>query len=408
MIKLKTKEKCCGCGACEQACAKSCITMVEDKEGFLYPQVNSDACVDCHLCEKVCPVINVKENKIPEDTLTYAAYNNSMTQRMSASSGGIFELLAKKMLEEGGHVYGAVFDDEFNVVHSCASNLDELEPLKRSKYVQSEIGDSYAIIKKRLANGENVLFVGTPCQVAGLKSFLRKEYDNLITIDVVCHGVPSPLVWRKYLTEIKYEFAAKFGSANINKVKINEISFRDKVESWRRFHLSIKMVFMKDGIDATGADSMSETYSRYVWEDPYMLSFLNDYALRPSCYSCSFRNGKCKSDISLADFWRINEHTNDARWNGTEGTSVVHLHTEKGIKYFSDIECAKSKYKFIQGYNAAMLYDWPKPYGRTIFFKKLLFHSVEDTFRSVQKMNRVFNPIYSIYRKIIRKWQKLV
>lgn len=195
MIHITDKSKCCGCNACVQRCPKQCIAMREDEEGFLYPKVDVAVCIDCGLCEKVCPVIN---QNVPKEPLqVFAAKNKNEDQRLRSSSGGVFILLAENIIKQGGVVFGARFDKNWEVEHGYAETLEELEPLMRSKYVQSRIGNTYKEAEMFLKQGRKVLFVGTSCQIAGLHKFLRKEYENLLTVDFICHGVPSPGVWRK-------------------------------------------------------------------------------------------------------------------------------------------------------------------------------------------------------------------
>lgn len=236
MIKIKNKRDCCGCEACVQACPKHCIDFVSDSQGFGYPRVNENMCVNCGVCNKVCPILNVDEYSLPKTTPAYATYNKSDEQRKTSSSGGIFTLLASNVIGKEGVVFGATFDNDWNVVHNYADKVELIEPLKRSKYVQSRIGESYKQVKAFLAKGKQVMFVGTPCQIAGLKHYLRKDYDNLLTVDVVCHGVPSPMIWQKYLMEKKVEIASKHHVASLKDVEFTSVSFRDKVKSWRRFH----------------------------------------------------------------------------------------------------------------------------------------------------------------------------
>ena len=217
---VSDKSLCCGCSACYDACPKSAITMIEDKEGFLYPAIDEDKCIDCKLCEKVCPTKNKKKNKSLLEA--YAAYNTDENIRLKSSSGGVFSLIAEYVLRNQGVVYGAAFDENFEVEHLRVASVEELELLRGSKYVQSKLDGIYNLCKKDLEIGKQVLFTGTPCQVSGLKSFLRKEYDNLVCMDIVCHGVPSRMVWRKYL-EYRINFA---------KSKIVQIAFRLKNEGW--------------------------------------------------------------------------------------------------------------------------------------------------------------------------------
>lgn len=199
MIHVVDKYACCGCHACVQRCPKHCITMREDEEGFFYPFINETLCLDCGLCEKVCPVLQQDEARRP--LKVYAAKNPDDRVRMLSSFGGVFTMLAEQILDEGGVVFGARFDENWDVVHSYVDNKKDLEVFRGSKYVQSYIGDCFQKAECFLKEGRKVLFSGTPCQIAGLRLFLRERYDNLLTVDLVCHGVPSPKVWRTYLNE---------------------------------------------------------------------------------------------------------------------------------------------------------------------------------------------------------------
>lgn len=210
MIFIQDKKECCGCSACASVCPKNCITMSEDSEGFLYPHVDESVCIDCHLCERVCPMIN--HGKDREPLAVYAAKNSNETIRMQSSSGGIFTLLAERVIDEGGVVFGASFNDRWEVVHDHVETKEELAKFRGSKYVQSKIGDNYRKVKLFLSEGRNVLFSGTPCQISGLKKYLRKDYDNLLAVDFICHGVPSPGVFRTYLQEEINREAARQGS----------------------------------------------------------------------------------------------------------------------------------------------------------------------------------------------------
>ena len=197
MIRILDKEKCCGCESCVQVCPKHCIKFVKDRQGFGYPKVIESKCIHCGLCEKSCPILNASNKVLPSDVPLFAAYNDDDRERATSSSGGIFKQLADYVIAQKGVVFGAAFDEEWNVIHDYAESANDIERLKRSKYVQSSIKDSYKNVKSFLQDARLVLFVGTPCQIAGLKAFLKKDYENLLTVDVVCHGVPSPLVWKK-------------------------------------------------------------------------------------------------------------------------------------------------------------------------------------------------------------------
>lgn len=209
MIRIYNKHDCCGCNSCVQRCPKSSITMREDEEGFLYPDVDESTCIDCGLCETVCPVIH--QSTVRKPIAVCAAKNKDEKIRLSSSSGGAFTALAESVIDEDGVVFGAKFDEDWSVVHDYMETREGLAAFRGSKYVQSRIGDSFKKAEQFLKAGRKVLFSGTPCQIAGLKRFLRKEYDNLLTVDFICHGVPSPGVWREYLKE---ETARQCGGKN--------------------------------------------------------------------------------------------------------------------------------------------------------------------------------------------------
>ena len=272
MIELKHKKDCCGCHACVSVCAHRAITMQSDVEGFLYPVVDRDLCTNCGLCEQACPVINQASSRKP--LKVYAAKSNDEELRRQSSSGGIFTLLAEAVIHEGGVVFGARFDGQWNVVHSWTDTPDGLVAFRGSKYVQSVIGNTYNEAKEFLRQGRKVLFTGTPCQIAGLKKFLRKDYDNLLTVDIICHGVPSPLVWQNYIDEMR------------TKGDIVDVSFRDKTYGWAQYAFSLS--YVTPSVDA------SEFLERHTAliprsENVFMRGFLANLYLRPSCYACPSR-----------------------------------------------------------------------------------------------------------------------
>lgn len=199
MINIIEKKDCCGCSACVQRCPQQCISLEEDEEGFLYPIINEAACIDCGLCEKVCPVLHSGDAHKP--LKVFAAKNNNEKIRVESSSGGVFTVLAELVIDEGGVVFGAKFGEHWDVIHDYTETKEGLAAFRGSKYVQSRIGDCFNKAKSFLVQGRKVLFSGTPCQISGLKRFLGKEYDSLLTVDFICHGVPSPKVWRMYLNE---------------------------------------------------------------------------------------------------------------------------------------------------------------------------------------------------------------
>ena len=283
MINIIDKSQCCGCAACVQACPKQCIQMLEDKEGFLYPQVDADICIHCGLCEKVCPELHLLEEREPFKV--YAAKNINEEVRESSSSGGIFTLIAEQIIDEGGVVFGARFDEHWEVIHDMVTTKEDLKIFRGSKYVQSRMGNTFKQVKCCLEVGKKVLFTGTPCQVAGLKHFLRKDYDNLLTMDFVCHGVPSPKVWRSYLSEISQ------GS------KIKNIEFRNKQQGWKNFCFVLDIENLKRG----NVLSKSSVFGDNI----FMQAFLSNILLRPCCYACPVKCGKSGSDLTVGDFWGI-------------------------------------------------------------------------------------------------------
>lgn len=315
----KNKINCCGCQACFNACPKKAISMIEDNKGFKYPIIDKKKCVNCGLCKMVCPIKN--NYSTHNITKAYACVNIDEYERKKSSSGGIFILLAHEILREKGVIVGAAFNENFEVKHICAQNESDLSKLCKSKYVQSDINTMYSKTKKLLEENKKVLFTGTPCQIEGLYSFLKKNYDNLYTHDVICHGVPSPRVWEQYKKYIE----------NNTRKKIKNIEFRNKEYGWKKYYL--KITFEDDSI-----------YKNNIEFDPYLKLFLKDIILRDSCYECKFKKINRKSDITLADFWGVENIQPDLFDN--KGISAVIINSEKGQELFDKI-IDKIKYKEI-------------------------------------------------------------
>lgn len=307
MIKIENKKECCGCNACIQICPKSCINMIEDKQGFLYPKVIEETCISCGLCEKICPIINKKNENMLE---SYLAYAKDDILRMRSSSGAIFSLCGEEVLNQKGVVFGAVFDPNFEVHHICIDNINDFQLLRGSKYVQSRIEETYKETETYLKEGKIVLYSGVGCQIAGLKNFLRKSYDNLYTIDVLCHGVPSPKVWRQYIKDKEKEYNSK----------IKNIEFRNKVNGWKNF--SMILMFENDNV-----------YSKTFRKDEFMKLFLGDICLRPSCYDCKFKELDRNSDLTIGDAWGVENYK--PHMDDDKGTSIILIHTEQGRKIFN-------------------------------------------------------------------------
>lgn len=304
------KMECCGCTACQHICPVRCITMQEDEEGFLYPAVHEDKCIHCHKCEKVCPVRNA--DPVNEKTQTFVGYTKDEEIRRQSSSGGIFSVIAEWILQQHGVVFGAAFDENFEVHHIAVETKEELEKLRGSKYVQSRLENVYPQVKQYLGAGRKVLFTGTACQIAGLIRYLNKAYENLYTVDVLCHGVPSPKIWRMYLEEKEQQYHAA----------IQKISFRNKGTGWKNY--SICMLF-----------SDTKCYFTNYSQDQYMSMFLGNIDLRPSCHHCHFKDIPRVSDMTIGDCWGIEKVMPDM--DDDKGTSIILVHSQNGAEMFEAI-----------------------------------------------------------------------
>lgn len=363
MIDIKEKNGCCGCNACVQRCPKSCITMREDNEGFLYPEVNREFCIDCGLCEKVCPVIHQGEKRKP--LAVYAVKHKDNKIRLSSSSGGAFTALAESVIDEDGVVFGAKFDEDWSVFHDYTDTKEGLAAFRGSKYVQSRIGDSFKKAEYFLKAGRKVLFSGTPCQIAGLKRFLRKEYDNLLTVDFICHGVPSPGVWREYLKE---ETARQCGGKNTvlshpnikeRDARIESISFRDKRLGWKKYSFALTLS-VPNGHGAKNTVLLSE--SKY--HNLFLKGFLRDLYLRPSCHHCKVKEFCSGSDITIADFWAINHFL--PKENDHRGYSLCMFHSNVKLQcnmFQLDVEEVCKT-------NSIIYHSSVEHKNRTLFFSK--------------------------------------
>jgi len=365
MINICDKTSCCGCTACMNKCPKNAISMQEDEYGFKYPVVDKDKCINCGICENVCPIINNKT--LQNNPKAYACINKNEEVRMESSSGGMFSLIANYILERNGVVFGAAFDEEFNLRHIAVDNIDDISKLRASKYLQSYIGNTYKEAKKYLDDGTMVLFTGTPCQIEGLKFYLQREYENLYTQDIICHGVPSPKVWKKYR-----EYREK-----IDKIKPQEINFRNKDNGWHLYNLKFSYENKK-------------YYAQNKNNDLYMKSFLSDLCLRDSCYDCSFKKKNRISDITLGDFWGIDKIDNEMDDN--KGTSLVIVNSEKGKRIFDDIkdECIRKEVDLdlAINYNKSFIKSSNQNHNRDKFFKELDSTSFDKLIKKhVQKKN---------------------
>ncbi len=314
MINITIKTECCGCEACASVCPKQCINMKADDEGFLYPEVDASLCVNCGMCEKICPIQNQSERTAVQHA--YVMQHRDKELRVASSSGGAFSALANYVIGHGGTVYGVVFDDCMNVVHSRATNQEELALMRGSKYVQSKIDDVYVQAKNDLKKENTVLFTGTPCQIEGLLNYLGKDYSNLITADLVCHGVSSPKVWGKYLSDTENKYSSK----------IVEYSFRSKKTGFHDFGTEI--------VFANGTKRY--THDKGEDKDFMHLAYFNEICSRPSCHDCKFKTAARRSDFTLFDCWHVAAF--DKSVEDDLGTSSILLHTKKAMDLFENIK----------------------------------------------------------------------
>ncbi len=306
---LAERRRCTGCGACANACRHGALRMEEDEEGFAYPRIDAAACVNCLACERACPADRVEAS----ETLPAAfyAFAKDVGVCAASSSGGVFTLLAEEILRRGGAVCGVGFDESFRVCHRWIEDAEELSALRTSKYVQSDTGDTYRRAEELLRAGRTVLFSGTPCQVAALRQHLGRDYEKLFTQDIICHGVPSPGVWKRYLEQVH------------GGKRLTSVSFRDKTAGWNDFSMKISYA------DGT-------VYRELATKDPFERAFLANLTLRPSCYQCQYKTMSRVSDLTLADYWGVELVHPELKEQ--QGVSLVLLHSEKGRELFEAVK----------------------------------------------------------------------
>ncbi len=316
--------------------------MISDLEGFVYPRVSLSLCVDCGLCEQVCPFLHPCSKRIPERT--YAAKSEDDEVRLSSSSGGVFTELASWVIRQGGVVFAARFTDDWGVEHTFTEHLSDLHFFRGSKYVQSNIGNSYQQAFVFLKQGRRVLFTGTSCQIAGLNRYLKnRSYDLLLTVEVVCHGVPSPKVWKCYLKDLTG-----------NKLEaISMIGFRSKETGWHNYSIVCEH---------------NRRYVKSFRKDPYMKSFVSNFSLRPSCYACVCKQFATNSDLALGDFWGVD--TLHPHLDDDKGIGLVFVHTAKAEKILKllPIVCMEENYEHVIQFNNCIYASPHKPLLRYLFF----------------------------------------
>ena len=312
----KSIDACYGCQACVQICSHEAITMRPNYEGFLFPYIDVNRCVDCGLCQRTCPTQEENLSRLfhPTPPTVYAAWNRDLSERLESSSGGVFYLLAKLFIEDGGICYGADYNENMYVFHRRFADNETLKRARGSKYVQSDIEGTYVQVQKDLNEGHKVLFSGTPCQVAGLRLFLRKPYDNLITIDLVCHGVPSPLLFKEHIQYMEKKY----------KDHVTDLKFRAKRRSgWRSY---VKCIF-----------SNHQPLWSFWGKNFYCYGFHQGYFNRSSCYMCDFSRKERIGDITLSDFWNAESKYPELKKARKWGFNLVMCNTMRGQVLFNGI-----------------------------------------------------------------------
>lgn len=315
MIEIKDKKDCCGCNACGDICHKQAITFQTDQEGFWYPMTDANKCDNCHLCEKICPIINIenlKKNDFPKPYV-YGGYSKDIVIRFDSTSGGIFSILAQAMYKQKGYVGGAIYTDNFKVINTISNDKKDLRKLRSSKYVESYAEGLYSEVKRLLVAGEKVLVCGSPCQMAALRSFLRKDYENLIIVDFLCRATNSPKVFQKYRESLERKYNSK----------IVAIKDKNKEHGW---HSLARKITFENG----------QIYYGKGHEDDYRRGYHMNVYERPSCYECKFKGFPRISDITLGDFWGIEKIDSSLEQN--LGTSLIMINSKKGESFFEGIK----------------------------------------------------------------------
>jgi len=386
MIRVDEKKACTGCTACLSVCPQSCIEMKPDKEGFMYPNVSLEACIDCGLCEKICPM--KKNGYEPQVKMSIAAVSENINVRRISSSGGVFNALAEYVISKGGIVYGATFDEEWNVIHRYSDTIDGLKAFSGSKYVQSSLKGIYKHVLEELKRNRLVLFSGTPCQIAGLNGFLRKDYDNLISVEVSCHGVPSPKIWHSYL-----DWMIPHNS------RLREFSFRDKKNGWRNYNITYR----------TQSITKEEKYKLHSEEHSkniFFNLFLSNLILRPSCYSCHFKNGKSGADMNIGDCWGL---SNNSSLDDDLGVSSIVAYSEKAVRVIKElsIKFEGIEYERLVRYNPSLVSSVVEPNNREQFWNDFYVKGFGGIIKYYKRMDSLKNlaikRIIKIKKYLIKK-----
>ena len=378
MIEINKKSNCCGCEACVNICPQKCITMVEDEEGFRYPVIDKEKCINCGLCEKNCQYIE-KINKHNNAKVYACTIKDTINLKHSTTVALFFEL-SKVVILDGGIVYGAVYDGNMEVKHSVATNINDLEKMRSSKYVQSKIGNIYSDVKKYLNNNKTVLFSGTPCQIAGLYKFLKKDYENLITIDVICHSVPSPKVYKDYIQNIEKKYNSK----------VTNINFRKKEKGWLNPYTEIN--FEDNNIN----------YLKPSIQDEWYRIFISHLTTRPSCNNCLYTSIDRVSDITIGDFWGIDKIKPEIKFDN--GVGKVFLNTLKGESLFNKVKNIYDIYEMNMkdAIRPNLIHPPEKHPLKDKYFKYYKKYGYTRSYKKFVKENYYKKLLRKIKRKIIR------
>lgn len=382
MPNLASYQSCVGCSACALSCPKNCIEMHNDKYGFSHPKIiNAQVCINCKLCEQSCPIVN-KRNLDDKETIALAAFTKDEEIRKESSSGGIFTEIAKYVLLNDGVVFGAAYSNNWHVEHIEVKEVGNLNKLRGAKYSESKLANTYDRIKKYLNKDILVLFSGTPCQVAGLKSFLKRDYSNLICIDFICHGIPSPVAWSNYIQE-----RMKLDGVNHKPISINQ---RSKITGWSNYNYSCVIEYENN-----------LKYQSLSGSDMYMKLFCNDYILRESCANCHFKGFDRCSDITLGDFWGI--WNIDVKMDDNKGTSLIMLHSDKSkdlITNISDkIVLKEVSLEDASRENPAILYSSKEKSER----EKVLDSICNGNFDITNELFKEVQPSMPLWKRVIKK-----
>ena len=395
---FENKKDCCGCGACKNVCPRDAIFMVADADGFVYPVIDKHQCIDCGACRNVCGYQNIPERSKPSACYAVAARDAALLKQ--SASGGIFAVMAKKILEDAGVVYGVAMpmeEDGLTARHIRVETVQQLTALQGSKYVQSDIGMTYRQAKQDLQEGRQVLFSGTPCQIAGLVSFLGKKCENLLTMEVICHGVPGNQMFRDYLRTLELQ----------KKRSVTAFSFRTKKKGQG----------MNTCVDYLGADGTHTAETRNGHMYSYMHYFLKSYIYRSNCYSCPFATAERIADITIGDYWGFHEEhpslSMDVDLSNAKGVSCMLLNSDTGIRHFEEcrvnLTVLETTFEKIAKHNEQLRNPCKKTQERDVIlglYREQGYDAVERHFQKTCKKERIVSVAMDMVPKGLKRTVK--